>query len=299
MNETLSDRLVAALPDQFSEHERTEKMPPEASERVTDEPGSNNVEARPESNSLAVMARTVDRDASASSQPEVRTTLIKGVEPIRGDELARTDVLHVGCGAYEPEKLPLMFRSGDWREVRLDIDPDVKPDVVASITDMQVIPKAAVDAVYSSHNVEHLYPHEVPFALNEMNRVLKPNGFAFIKLPDLQEVARFVAEGKLEDPLYLSSMGAISPLDILYGHRPSLARGNTFMAHRTGFTDATLASALITAGFAAVMMQRDLPNFSLTAIAFRTQPDAGQVAIWRARLLPAAERPTVLYARNG
>jgi SAM-dependent methyltransferase len=208
------------------------------------------------------------------------------------------DVLHVGCGVHATEKLHPMFRHAGWREIRLDIDPDVKPDVVASIIDMRVISDAAVDAVYSSHNVEHLYPHEVPIALREMNRVLKANGFAFIKLPDLQEVARFIADGRLEDPLYNSPMGEIAPLDILYGHRPSLARGNTFMAHRTGFTGTTLGAALIAAGFAAVMVQRDLPTYSLTAIAFRRRPDAEHTAIWRARLVPAADRPTLLYTLN-
>jgi SAM-dependent methyltransferase len=169
---------------------------------------------------------------------------------------------------------------------------------MASITDMRIISDATVDAVYSSHNVEHLYPHDVPTALGEINRVLRPGGFAFIKVPDLQEVARFVADGKLEDPLYISSVGAIAPLDILFGHRPALARGNTFMAHHTGFTGPTLGAALIGAGFVAVLIQRDLPNFSLTGIAFRTQPDAEQMAIWRARLFPSADRPTVLYTPN-
>jgi SAM-dependent methyltransferase len=219
-------------------------------------------------------------------------------KPADAGQRVVADVLHVGCGACEIAKLPLMFRNAGWREIRLDIDPEVKPDIVASITEMRVIADSAVDAVYSSHNVEHLYPHEVPLALREMNRVLRPGGFAFIKLPDLQEVARFIADGKLEDALYLSPMGEIAPLDILYGHRPSLARGNTFMAHRTGFTGNTLAAALIGAGFAAVMLQRDLPSFSLTAVAFRTRPDAEQTTTWRMRLVPAADRPTVLYTRN-
>jgi len=228
----------------------------------------------------------------------VPKAFIEPAEAIPTDQRVMADVLHIGCGVFETEKLPLMFRHAGWREIRLDIDPEVKPDVIASITDMRVIADAAVDAVYSSHNVEHLYPHEVPLALCEMNRVLKSGGFAFVKLPDLQEVARFVADGKLEDPLYISPVGAIAPLDILYGHRPALARGNTFMAHRTGFTGSTLGAALIAAGFAAVMMQRDLPTFSLTAIAFRRPPDAEQMATWRARLVPAADRPTVLYALN-
>ena len=123
------------------------------------------------------------------------------------------EVLHVGCGHEAREKLPPVFRQIGWREIRLDIDPDVHPDFVASMTDMRVIADQKVDAVYSSHNLEHLYPHEVPLALREMRRVLKPAGVAFIALPDLQEVARHVADGKLEDPLYLSPMGPISPLD--------------------------------------------------------------------------------------
>ena len=207
-----------------------------------------------------------------------------------------SEVLHVGCGTYAREKLPPVFLAG-WREIRLDIDPEVRPDFVASITDMRVISDGMVDAVYSSHNVEHLYPHDVPLALREMCRVLGPSGFALIRLPDLQEVARHVAEGRLEDPLYVSPMGPITPLDILYGHRASLAGGNMFMAHRTGFTGDTLGAALIKAGFAAVMVQRDPSAFCLTAIAFRSSPDGGQVARAQARMLPAADRPAVLYTR--
>ena len=44
---------------------------------------------------------------------------------------------------------------------------------------------ASVDAVFSSHNIEHLYPHEVPLALKEFMRVLKPDGFVLMTCPDL------------------------------------------------------------------------------------------------------------------
>jgi hypothetical protein len=162
---------------------------------------------------------------------------------------------------------------------------------------MKVISDSAIDAVFSSHNVEHLYPHEVSLALREMHRVLKPDGFTFLKLPDLQEVARHVAEGRLDDPLYLSPMGPITPLDILFGHRPSLASGNAFMAHRTGFTSGTLAAALIKAGFPAVMVQRDATAFALAAIAFRRRPNKEQLARAQAQML--AGNPAVLYAAGG
>jgi SAM-dependent methyltransferase len=202
-------------------------------------------------------------------------------------------VLHVGCGDYHPTKLPPMFRQKAWREIRLDIDPDVRPDFVESITDMRSISDCMVDAVYSSHNIEHLYPHEVTLALQEMHRVLKPEGIIFIVAPDVQEVARHVAEGKLEDMLYLSTMGPIAALDVLYGHRGSLARGHAFMAHHTGFTGGTLAAALVGAGFAAVLLQRNPTAFSLTAVAFRSEPGRDEIAAAQAQFVP--DLPCVLY----
>jgi SAM-dependent methyltransferase len=209
-----------------------------------------------------------------------------------------SDLLHVGCGVYNRAKLPPVFHTG-WQEIRLDIDPDVNPDVISSITDMRAISDCIVDAVYSSHNIEHLYPHEVPLALGEMHRVLKPGGFALIMLPDLQEVARHVADGKLEEPLYMSPVGPIAALDVIFGHRPALANGNMFMAHRTGFTGATLGAALVNAGFAAALVQRDPPAFRLTAIGFRTNPDSERLLSAQARMLPDPDRPATLYKPVG
>jgi tetratricopeptide (TPR) repeat protein len=197
------------------------------------------------------------------------------------------------------EKLPLVFRDADWREIRRDIDPAARPDFVASMTGLCDVTDGTVDAVYSPHTIKHLCPHEVARALQEMRRVLKPAGFVLITLPDLQEVARYVAEGKLEDPLYMSPVGPIAPLDILYGHRRSLAGGHGSLTPRTGFTSATLAAALIKAGFAAAMVQRNPPAFTLTAIAFRNKPDKEQLARAQAQMLPAADHPSVLYRATG
>lgn len=68
-------------------------------------------------------------------------------------------LLNVGCG-------PLGRAHGfagfeDWQEVRLDIDPAVQPDVVVTMTDMSAVATGSIDAIVSSHNIEHLYPHEV------------------------------------------------------------------------------------------------------------------------------------------
>ena len=167
-------------------------------------------------------------------------------------------LLHVGCGAADPSKLPeAFFPAGAWREVRLDIDPGVAPDIVANITDMAVVADASVDAIWSAHNLEHLASHEVPLALGEFHRVLRTGGFALVTMPDLQQVAELVAQGRLEDAAYLSAMGPIAPLDMLYGYRPALALGNAFMGHRTGFVAATLQAHLERAGFGSVRVQRD------------------------------------------
>lgn len=174
-------------------------------------------------------------------------------------------VLHVGCGYPDPLKLHPAFRNPDWRELRLDIDPEARPDVVATMLDMSAVETGSVDAIFSSHNVEHLFPHEVPVALAEFRRVLKPEGLALITLPDLQKVAELVAADKLEDPAYLSPAGPIAPLDMLYGLRAAMAAGNLYMAHRTGFTARTLLGHLANAGFAWAMVQRD--GWDLWAVA--------------------------------
>ena len=183
---------------------------------------------------------------------------IDGDQACSATPVAPKLLLHVGCGGAHPDKVPAaFFPSNLWQEIRLDIDPDVAPDIVASITGMPMVANASVDGVWSAHNLEHLAAHEVPLALAEFCRVLRPGGFAAVTLPDLQQVAELVAQGRLEDAAYISALGPIAPLDMLYGFRPAIASGNAFMGHRTGFTAATLAAHLTRAGFVGVEVLRD------------------------------------------
>lgn len=177
-------------------------------------------------------------------------------------------VLHVGCGPLAAQKLHESFRGPDWREVRLDINPGANPDIVASITDMSGVEKEGFDALYSSHNLEHLMAYEVPMALKEFFRVLRPAGYALITLPDLQQAAEYIAAGKAEEPVLMTNRGPITPLDMLYGFRPFL-ESNPFMAHRFGFTASTLENALREAGFRYVSVERD-GEFNLWAVASPT-----------------------------
>lgn len=175
-------------------------------------------------------------------------------------------VLHAGCGPARRRDLPPGFQTLAWREVRYDIDPEATPDIQGSITDMAAVASGSIDALYNSHVIEHLYPHEVPVALAEFRRVLKPEGFVVLACPDLQSIAEQVATGKLLEPAYQSGAGPIAAIDMLYGFRPSLAAGNLFMAHRTGFTAASIAAQFGAAGFARTLTARSA-TYDLWAIA--------------------------------
>lgn len=176
--------------------------------------------------------------------------------------------LHVGCGGARKENTTQGFAGPEWKELRLDIDPAAQPDFVCSITDMKTVGSESVDALYSSHNIEHLYAHEVPLTVQEFRRVLRPDGFAVITCPDLRSVAALIAADQLTETAYVSPSGPIAPLDIVYGHRASLAAGNLYMAHRCGFTRKVLGATLLQSGFRHVALDdRGAPHFDLWAVA--------------------------------
>ncbi len=185
--------------------------------------------------------------------------------------------IHVGCGQNRKDRTTPGFNTPDWQEVRFDIDASVEPDIIGTMTDMSVVPSGSMDALFSSHNIEHLYPHEVPLALAEFRRVLTPNGFAVITCPDLKSVCALVVEDKLTEAAYNSPAGPIAPIDILYGYRAAMQAGNLYMAHRCGFTEKVLVACLKEAGFAMVASRsRSGPSFDLWAVAAVTKipPDA-------------------------
>lgn len=174
-------------------------------------------------------------------------------------------VLNVGCGGSPIDHS--FFPPNQWREVRLDIDPNVKPHIVASVLEMGNI--GQFDAIYSSHNIEHVYSHQVPILLSEFFRVLKPGGKAVITCPDLKAVAAHIGSSGLEVALYESPAGPITALDILYGHRGMVATGNEFYAHKTGFTAYTLGEKLKAAEFVNIEITSCLGDLALWAKALK------------------------------
>ena len=160
--------------------------------------------------------------------------------------------LNVGCGpVYGLKSVGAIkgFDNDSWKEIRFDIDENVNPDIVGTLTDMKLVKTGSMDAVHSAYNIDHIYPHEVPVALKEFHRVLNDDGMVFIRCPDIQTVCEAVVQDKLLEPLYESAAGPISPIDILYGYRKDLAKGNEYMAHKGGFTYSSLNSSFFEVGF--------------------------------------------------
>ena len=191
---------------------------------------------------------------------------------------SRRRVLNAGSGP-RGRALSAPFAPDAWQEVRLDVDPTVAPDVVATLTAMgDAVPDQSFDAVWSSHSLEHVHGFEAVGALREFRRVLKPNGFALVTCPDVETVAAAVVEHGLDHVAYMSLAGPITLHDILFGHSASIERGEAAMAHRTGFTARRLGELALEAGFAEVAVGRG-PDYDLWGVL--TLPGTDQAALVR------------------
>jgi SAM-dependent methyltransferase len=186
-------------------------------------------------------------------------------------------VLNVGSGPARRDKLHPAFHGAQWHEIRLDLDIRVRPTFVASTANLGCLRDRSLDAIWSSHNIEHLFEHDVRSAMAEMARVLRPDGFALITTPDIVKVAAEIAAGRLEETLYVSPAGPIAPIDVLFGLRTSIAAGNHFMAHRTAFSAPRLGRLLVEAGFAEARVW-DGDGFDLWALGLMPQAAFGAIA---------------------
>lgn len=180
-------------------------------------------------------------------------------------------VLNVGGNNKE---IPLPSQYADFEHLLLDIDPKGSPDIVCDARKLSTLEASQFDSVYCSHNLEHYYRHDVPKVLSGFLHVLKDGGFAYVRVPDINEVMRATIEGNLDidDVLYQSPGGPIMVLDVLYGYGVEIERsGQDFYAHKTGFTQKSLLNALQRAGFSKIYS--GVGNLEIAALAFKGNPD--------------------------
>ena len=201
--------------------------------------------------------------------------------------------LHVGCGRKNKSRCK-GFNNDNWKEIRFDIDKNVNPDIVGTLTDMKSVETGSVDAVYSSHNIEHIFPHEVPIALREFYRVLKEDGIVVITCPDLQGAGEALTQDKLFETIFEAISVPeghkipITAFDVLFGHRETTADGNVFMIHKGGFTYSTLDRAFYEAGFKVRVGGRS-GTCSLYLVAFKQKKSEEEVKKIAVPFLPGAQ----------
>lgn len=178
-------------------------------------------------------------------------------------------LINLGAGEKGAAWLPAMF--ADWREVRVDVDATMAPDILADMTDLSAIESGTADAVWVSHGIEHLYLFEVSKAIAEIYRILADDGFFCVIVPDLQIIAEYIASDRLHEVVYQSPAGPVIAHDMLFGFGPYLAQGRSSMAHKCGFTPTLLLQKLQEAPFAEIVLQRRASQ-ELAAVACKRAP---------------------------
>ena len=196
-------------------------------------------------------------------------------------------VLNVG-GGDKAIAIPPYYQG--WQHDLLDIDPRRNPDIVLDARQLLQLPGGTYDSVYCSHNLEHFFRHDVFKVVRGIYHVLKADGFAHIRVPDLDALMRTLLERKLDvdDVVYESAMGPITGRDVIYGFAREIERsGNDYFAHKTGFTPKSLPKILHECGFRWVYTGTG--NLEIMSLAFKADPTAAQRALLG--ILPPTQSP--------
>ncbi|HEX8523898.1 MAG TPA: methyltransferase domain-containing protein [Tepidisphaeraceae bacterium] len=117
-----------------------------------------------------------------------------------------------------------------WKILNIQQLPGV--EFVGSCTDLSQFAANSVDEVYASHVYEHLgYLYELPQALREVNRVLKPGGIFYVGVPDLEKLCTMFVrpEATIDDRFNIMRMMFGGQMDAYDYHKAGLTL--EFMQH--------------------------------------------------------------------
>lgn len=128
----------------------------------------------------------------------------------------------------------------DAKIVRVDLDPETEPDLLCDLRNL-TMEDNSVDGAASMHTLEHMPWPEVPIALAEWYRVIRPGGLLHVSVPDLGWIAAEIMSNRM-------TIGIIAGI---FG-----AQDSEFQAHRSGFTLPSLIGQVGQAGFDVLEAER-------------------------------------------
>ena len=99
-------------------------------------------------------------------------------------EYTRGRVLDLGCGTKKCYPHFIGVDNGHHAQFGLRIKPDV---FIKSCEKLDLFASQSMDAVFSSHLLEHFEHEKIPGILKEWLRVVKPGGFLILYVPDEDE----------------------------------------------------------------------------------------------------------------
>lgn len=160
-------------------------------------------------------------------------------------------IADIGCGESSP-----YFKEGV--PVRMDIRPEVKPDIVCDVRNIPE-PEQKYDIVYSSHTLEHFGFNGSVGLLKEWTRILKVGGELRLYLPNLEWACQEVVKNGGEIPQYA--------MYVFYGQQDYPKN-----FHAAGFTPKTLKNLLESIGcLKNIKIQVDATGQNLLAHAVKSK----------------------------
>lgn len=149
--------------------------------------------------------------------------------------------LNLGSGISGKAALSVVTRDPSaWKSI--DICPLFEADEHYDLTAGIREPDGSVDEIWMGDVLEHIQRAKAKLVVSECFRVLKDGGRVRISVPDMAKVM----------PIWLSSAGTTGS-DLIWGQQgEAIGCNHVPDSHFNGFTEASLTSLLIDAGFEAV-----------------------------------------------
>lgn len=153
-------------------------------------------------------------------------------------------IVDLGSGPLEDS-----YNTSEGTVIRVDVREDVQPDYRCDIRNTP-FETGSIDVVFSSHTLEHFARCDVEKVVDEMIRIMKPDGELRLLLPNLKWAAQHIMNGEVD----------MHVMNVLYG-----AQSYEENFHKVGFTPEMIEQLLRQKGFVHFVWDFHLYNMFVRA----------------------------------